>query len=74
MKKPNKIITIEVDHRTAKYFQITAINRFFDNVEKAIRGDEECKNNLLAEDLPDAREYYQTVFTKIQDKLNFPDD
>lgn len=62
-------ITIEVDKRTAAYFKITAINRFFDNIERAIKGDKECQMCLLAEDLPDAREYYQTVFTQVQDKV-----
>lgn len=62
-------ITIEIDKRTAAYFRITAINRFFDNIERAVRGDKECRNNLLAEDLPDAREHYQTVFSQVQDKV-----
>lgn len=63
-------ITIELSQRERAYFRVTAINRFFDNVEKALNGDDEAKMNLLAEDLPEAREYYETVFRKVQDKAN----
>lgn len=63
-------IEIELTKREQAYFRLTAMNRFFDNVEKALRGDKECRDNLLGEDLADAREYYETVFRKVQDKAN----
>lgn len=67
---PNVIVKIELTQREAAYFRITAINRFFDNIERALNGDRECKANLLADDLPDARHYYETVFRKIQDETH----
>ncbi len=57
---------IQISDRQINYFRITAINRFFDNIEKALKGDRECMENLLAEDLQDAREYYEPVFRAIQ--------
>jgi len=72
MRQPNTQISLEIDYSTKRYIQETAINRFFDNVEKALRGDKECRDNLLGEDLPDARRYYEQLFRQVQDKLNFP--
>jgi hypothetical protein len=65
---PDVTIQIKLTQREAAYIRLTAINRFFDNIEKALKGNRECKLNLLHEDLPDAREYYETVFRKLQDE------
>lgn len=71
MPRPKPItIILEVPYRTAKYFEVTAINRFFDNIERALKGDKECLSSLLAEDLPEAREYYETTFRAVQSACN----
>lgn len=70
MTKPSVEVTITLTAREAAYFRVTAINRFFDNIERALKGDRECKAQLLAEDLPDARYYYEAVFRRVQDKAN----
>jgi hypothetical protein len=69
VKKPPIDIIIQLTAREADYFRITAFNRFCDNVERALKGDVECRDNLLAEDINDAREYWGSVFRKIQNEL-----
>jgi hypothetical protein len=49
---------IKIPQRSLSYVRVAAFNRFCDNVERALKGDKECKANLLAEDLADAREYF----------------
>lgn len=49
----------------AAYLKQIAFNRFIDNVEKALRGDKECRDNLLAEDLADIREYVNPVMRQL---------
>lgn len=68
--KPPRTITITIDHCDARYVQLTAFNRFIDNVRRALHGDEECRTNLLAEDLVDAYHHYTPVFRAVQDALN----
>ena len=53
--------TIEISEREANYCRVIAFNRFLDNVERALKGDEEAKDSLLAEDLEDVREYILPV-------------
>lgn len=69
MPKPNQHCIVELPHRSACYVRITAANRFFDNVEKALKGDAECRQNLLAEDLQDMRDVMQDLWHQMQDKL-----
>jgi hypothetical protein len=63
-----EVITIRLPKRTINYVNITAFNRFIDNVNKALKGDEECRSNLLSEDLGDMYEHGTTVWKAIQDK------
>ena len=58
-------VEINVNYEQSKYLKVIAFNRFLDNVEKALRGDAECKDTLLAEDLEDMREYVLPVISQI---------
>ena len=62
-----RLVTIPQD--TLNYVDITAFNRFIDNVRRALKGNEECKTNLLNEDLEDMYRHGQIVWRAIQERL-----
>lgn len=69
MRKPNQHCIVEVSASSAYYIRITAANRFFDNVEKALYGNTEAREQLLAEDLRDMREIMEGLWHQMQDRL-----
>lgn len=61
---------IELDASTDAYVRLTAFNRFIDNMERALKGDKECRDNLLFDDIPSMREHGTTVWRAIQNNID----
>lgn len=59
-----KNIEISLTQQEASYFEITAFSLFCDHIQRALNGDKECKDKLLAKDLKDAAEYLSLNLSK----------
>lgn len=68
-KQPVEIKSFFIPNGSAAYLKQIALNRFFDNIERALKGDEECKSQLLNEDIADMREYITPIFAQVRDIL-----
>jgi hypothetical protein len=65
---------VKITYEQGIYIETIAFNRFLDNVRKALKGDEECRDSLLAEDLDDMYHHMCPVFSSLQGQVLQCDD